>query len=419
MTPEEFIEKIDSGNIDFGGFDVIVGNPPWVSIKGKHKSINLSARKLEYFFKKYKCDTYMPNLYELFMWRSLSLLKNGSLFSFIVPDRLCANRQFINLRKNIVENFSLKKLWFKIPFPGIIADTAVFVIEKKKRTNNMVDVAEYPTTIFVKIPQKIFQQLSDNSFFYLSKEIHEIFEKIKSNKDVITLSEIALITSGCGAKSNKITKQKKNNLQIPILKGESIHRYQLRNKFWFEFCDENLSGRTRDEKKLGKRFKVLLRKTGSDLIATFDDSGIYPEQSLYFIYTENDSEKELLSSILAILNSKLMNCYYRNFAITNRDSIPQLKNVDLDKFPIILPEDFPPFVKLVDRILLLNKANYKLFTSWKEWSENLTTKEEPLLKIVTNNFKLMGEGEFEKTWITKASFNPEGKRKPGELDQTI
>ncbi len=88
---------------------------------------------------------------------------------------------------------------------------------------------------------------------------------------------------------------------------------------------------------MGKKYKVLLRKTGIDLIATFDESGIFPEQSLYFVYTAEDKSKEDLIFLTGLLNSTLMNVYYRNFAITNRDATPQLKKVDLDKFPIIIP----------------------------------------------------------------------------------
>ena len=98
-----------------------------------------------------------------------------------------------------------------------------------------------------------------------------------------------------------------------------------------------MSGRTTNQEILGKKYKVLLRKTGIDLIATFDDSSIFPEQSLYFIYTDEDKNKEDLIFLTGLLNSTLMNVYYRNFAITNRDATPQLKKVDLDKFPIIIP----------------------------------------------------------------------------------
>lgn len=242
----------------------------------------------------------------------------------------------------------------------MIADTVIFVLEKRKSKNNIVEVTEYESNSPEKIPQRVFQELSDYAFFYVRKEIFDVFQKIKSVKDVTQLDRIVLTTSGCGAKSTEVTDTRQNSRQIPILKGESILRYRFRRKFWFEFIDGNLSGRTRDERKLGKKFKVLLRKTGSDLIATFDDTGTYPEQSLYFVYTEEDTEKEKdnLLFILALLNSKLMNCYYRNFAVTNRDSTPQLKNIDLDKFPIKLISESQrkPIIKLVAKMLALNES---------------------------------------------------------------
>ncbi|GAI51799.1 unnamed protein product, partial [marine sediment metagenome] len=81
-----------------GRFDVVIGNPPWVSLKGKYKSLDLSEQELQYLFDKFNVNTYAPNLYEIFIWRSLGLLKEGGLFSFIVPDRLAANQQFLRLQ---------------------------------------------------------------------------------------------------------------------------------------------------------------------------------------------------------------------------------------------------------------------------------------------------------------------------------
>jgi len=346
---EEFKEVFDEN-----GFDVVIGNPPWVSLKGKHKSLDFSDEEFKYFYEKLNANTYAPNLYEMFIWRGLSLLKEGGYFSFIVPDRLCANRQFIKLREHILKNYTLKSLWFKVDFPGIIADTVIFVIQNKKPRANKIKVAEYPNNKFEKIPQSLYLSQEDFNFFYIPENILEIFEKVKSNSKVETLDQFVKTTSGCGAKSSLLHESKENEAEIKVMKGANICRYGNKSYYWFEFKDENLSGRTRDEKKLSVQNKILLRKTGIELIATFNDSGIYPEQSLYFAY---DSDKETLLYLLAILNSKLMNAYYQNFAITNRDSTPQLKNVDLDKFPIVKPTDKQKteVAKLAELMLNLQK----------------------------------------------------------------
>jgi type I restriction-modification system DNA methylase subunit len=337
-----------------GRFDVVIGNPPWVSLKGKYKSLDLSEQELQYLFDKFNVNTYAPNLYEIFIWRSLGLLKEGGLFSFIVPDRLAANQQFLRLREYILSNFTIERLFFRVPFPGTIADTMVFVIRKTKPKNSSIEIRDYPSQKTTGVPQNTFLSSSDFSFFFVDPEIAKIFQKIKQNIEVKSLDTFAKSTSGCGAKSSLLHKERVNDKEIRVVKGESIGQYENKGFFWFEFSDENLTGRTRDAGKLGVKEKVLIRKTGADIIATFDDSGVYPEQSLYFLYGAN---RDTLLYLLALLNSKLINAYYRNFAVTNRDTTPQLKNIDLDKFPIRAPSDETRvhLARLVQKAIALNR----------------------------------------------------------------
>lgn len=356
---EEEFQNIFKGNNP--GFDVIIGNPPWVSLKGKQKSLSLPEKEIEYLLRKYNCDTYRPNLFEMFIWKSLSLLKKGGILSFIVPDRLCANEQFVKIRKFILENFSIKKLWFRVKFPGIIGDTVIFVLKNEKPNNNYIEVAEYPNREFIELSQKVFRDRPDYSLFYINKDIFEIFNKILKSKKTQTLSEMAETSVGFIAKEGKITRNKKDEKQIPVIKGENVVRYNISGNFWFEFVKENLAGGTQDKEKLEAANKIFLRKTGSTLMASFCEKNyFYPEQSLYFIYTLNRREAMYL---LAILNSKLMNVFYCNFAVTNRDATPQLKKIDLDKFPIYKIDSLnkkeekqhEELIQLVDKIIELNK----------------------------------------------------------------
>ncbi|MDI6784717.1 MAG: N-6 DNA methylase, partial [bacterium] len=67
VKPFNWNEQFKPIMVDEKGFDVVIGNPPWVSLKGKHKSLDLPDEHLKFFFNKYECDTYMPNIYELFV----------------------------------------------------------------------------------------------------------------------------------------------------------------------------------------------------------------------------------------------------------------------------------------------------------------------------------------------------------------
>lgn len=388
---EEFSEILNEG-----GFDVIIGNPPWVSLKGKQKILDLSKEELSYLFNKYPCDKYRPNLFEMFIWKALSLLKDGGYLSFIVPDRLCFNEQFVNLRKFIIDNYSLKKLWFNPVFEGVVSDNVIFVIKKENpKNNNFVEIAKYPSLEFTKIRQNFYKTTTNFTWINnLDTELIKIFEKIKKDSNFFELGKKFNICTGFIAKFGTISNMQKNKHQKPILKGDCIKKYRILNYYYFDFNQENLIGGTKDINKLRKKNKVLIRKTGKDIISTFDNSGIFPEQSLYFIYSKNNESESELKTLCAILNSKLINCYYKNFAITNKDSTPQLKKIDLDKFPIIFPKNNQTLIKLVNKMLELNKRLLEL--------ENKKTDErEKILSEIKKTDTLIDKIVYEIYGITK------------------
>jgi hypothetical protein len=129
-----------------------------------------------------------------------------------------------------------------------------------------------------------------------------------------------------------ITIEKVCDDQIKTLKGDSIGRYSIHRTYWFDFRRANITGRTTDRAKLGAIPKVLLRKTGNSIIATYDDSGTFPEQSLYFLF--NNKTDLNIKFLLGVLNSRLLNLYFQIRSLTNKESIAQVKKVDLDKLPI-------------------------------------------------------------------------------------
>jgi hypothetical protein len=157
--------------------------------------------------------------------------------------------------------------------------------------------------------------------------------KLGTNPSVKPLGEMFETTSGFGGKSELITESQISQKQTRTMKGDSIAKYDIRKKYWFEFAPKNITGRTTDKTKLGARPKILLRKTGNSIIATYDDSGIFPEQSLYFLFNKKTDAD--FKFALGLLNSRLMDVFFKAKCLTNKDSIAQVKKVDLDTRPII------------------------------------------------------------------------------------
>ena len=340
-----------------GGFDCVIGNPPWVSLNGKFGNDILKPQAQQYLINKYHGNTYMPNLYEYFVHKGLELINEKGFFSFIVPDRLGFNNQFISLRKKILQNYQIDELLYKAPFPNIVTDTLIFRFSQKKNTKNSeIVVGEFAKTTQVKSQNDYLQDIEFRFVYENSDHATKILTKIFTNSKCKPLGEIAETTSGFGGKSSEITKNRKTQKQIEVIRGRSIQKFSSVIPYFFDFKKENITGRTTDRNKLGVREKVLLRKTGLPIIATYDESGIYPEQSLYFIF--NNKTDNSLKYFTALINSKLFQFVYINKLVTNKDSTPQLKKIDLDKFPVFVCDEkknHDEIVKNVDLLLQLNK----------------------------------------------------------------
>jgi hypothetical protein len=382
--PDVFF-RTDKLGIPRMGFDVIIGNPPWASIRGKHSADLFNDMDITYLAKKFQGNTYMPNAYEYFILQSLKLLNKNGRHSYIIPDRLGFNESLEYLRKIIINDYTLNSLTYKIPFPGVIADTLIYSISKTKSLNNyFIKVKEFGGEM-VEIERSHYQNAESTTFqFYKNRGIYDVF-KIIDATETIKLKNIAETAGGFGGKSELITKTQINEQQIEIIKGINVGRYFICGKYYFVFKKDNITGRTTDKRKLGARPKVLLRKTGDVIYSAYDNTGIYPEQSLYFLYNFKGEYSPFY--LLSILNSSLFKFYYIEKLVTNRDTTPHLKKIHLDHFPFKRVR-FTTKKNEKDNILISLKNIYKLYlqngvvTEFNDVINNCLTEDVSSSKII-------------------------------------
>jgi SAM-dependent methyltransferase len=310
-----------------GGFDAVIGNPPWVSLAGRFGMDGYSSDKIERMKARFGGNSYMPNVFEYFISLGLELTRFGGYLSFIVPDRLAFNSQFSNLRRRLLAEGELLEVMHGIRFPGVTADAMIFVLRKRPPGPGTMTVSEYGEVISLR-PQC---QFTDEFTRPQDPMIGLLIEKMESAGGPL-LGDICDCASGFGGRSSLNHETRTSDSQIPILRGRSINRYAVERTYWFDFRKENLTGRTVDRRKLGASPKILIRKTGDRLIATYDESGMYPEQSLYFLY--NNQSRLDFRFVLGVLNSKLMSLYYQAKCLTNAQTIAHVKKVDLERIPM-------------------------------------------------------------------------------------
>ena len=78
-----------------GGFDVVIGNPPYVNM------VNLPERQRNYFKERYYVTKNKTDLYAFFLEKNSSLLKKGGYFSFIFPHTWSSTTSFEQLRSGL------------------------------------------------------------------------------------------------------------------------------------------------------------------------------------------------------------------------------------------------------------------------------------------------------------------------------
>lgn len=111
-----------------GGFDIVVGNPPYVQ---SHVMVTSAPEERVHISKEYKTASGNWDLYVPFIERGLSILKESGKFGFIIPNKVLGQDYARKLRKHIEENYSLE---------GIVDVSQDNVFEK---------VAVYPVILLV------------------------------------------------------------------------------------------------------------------------------------------------------------------------------------------------------------------------------------------------------------------------------
>lgn len=170
-----------------GGFDVIIGNPPYVRIQ------TLDESSVNFFNKNYESATKNYDIYALFVEKGISLLKENGVLGFILPSKFFNSDYGEGLRKIIADN----KLLYKI------VDFKDFQVFDGATT--------YTCLIFLKKPKNKdfeYMELFDKSGLSSTKNIKKEFFKVSKQELPNTKESWNFISNDSKALMNKLDKIK-------------------------------------------------------------------------------------------------------------------------------------------------------------------------------------------------------------------
>ncbi|MCD6227775.1 N-6 DNA methylase [Candidatus Micrarchaeota archaeon] len=362
-----------------GGFDVIIGNPPYVDIK------QLDPKIVRYLFDKYPSVENRMNLYSTFVEKGLSLLKDNGYFGFIIPNSILYNKSYSKIRSILLKKTRLKKI-IRLPdniFEGVKIETIILVYQKGHKNNNKVEVYLYPrnvkiTTIqknnkhkIINYNQKNWEGTNPIINIGVNSESKTILNKIESDATpMIKICDFSLgLTPYDKYKGhtpqqikNKVfhSSTKKNSSFKPLLSGKNIIRYGV---FWDKkeyISYGNWLGAPR-EKRFFTSPRIVVRQIISGkpprIYAGYTKEELYNTQIAFNILSKDD-RKIRIKYILAILNSKLMNYYHKEkYLDPTKNLFQKILIANAKKFPMkIIPiNEQNKIITYVDKMLSLNK----------------------------------------------------------------
>jgi len=363
-----------------GGFDVVIGNPPYVSF-GLRGSERIEEALGQYSRDKFPNSAeYKLSTYALFIDQGLQLLREEGYLSYILPDSFLLGRYFSKLRKSILDTCLIKEIvLFEEDFwsSGTIGRPVIIVLQKMsdasirkkspvsvKLCSSVDDIKSGKFSKAFSYSQSYFEEAKHNRFrLFFDKSSKELVQRIEIG--TVTADKVVSIHTGVRSKigqKNIVSRTRRGKTwQRGLISGAEINKYLIDYEGNYINIDPPLLYSGGWDKEIISQQKLLIRQTGDSLIATFDNNGYYHLNNLHSVIIKDN--RYSLKYILAILNSKLMNHYYhlislelgRTMAQTDIEMIEQLPihRIDFDNPAEKKLHD--NLVALVDRMLELNK----------------------------------------------------------------
>jgi len=225
-----------------GGFDVIIGNPPYVRQE--------EIKEMKLFFKNKFPEVFSgtADLYVYFFARGLSVLKEGGYFAFIVSNKFIKSGYGKNLREYISKNFEIVKYFdnFKDKvFKDANVDPCIIILKKEKPTVKHKILYNDEEEILQSTLSLEGWSFGTKKLLKLKDKIESIGTKIKYLKSVKILRGVVTGLTEAFIIDNKTksylvaNEPKSKNLIKPFIRGRDIKRYNIKNPNLYLLLVEN------------------------------------------------------------------------------------------------------------------------------------------------------------------------------------
>ncbi len=375
-----------------GGFDIIIGNPPY--------GVKFNDNEKNYLT---KFDSLVPDFEIYIYFVSLAiknLLNKTGILTYIIPNTFLSILYGVKYRKDILENYfvsHISDLSNDKTFVDASVRTCIISLTKQDLNTGLTDIMTINslTKEFELFKQIDKLQLNSNieNWLNISKtdtNTELIVRKIKSNKTLTTFFEVSqgyipyrrsdLVKQFGEEQGNKIVDERLWHSETKLsdeykqeILGKDIERY--RNSETNSFIKYGKHVASFVPNKFFNQPRVLVREiTNCKLFCTYIEKELYNNPSIINIIKRNEGTVNL-KFLLAIINSTLIGWYHNQTSPKAQKGLfPKILINDVRNLPIAFTENQTEFIEKTEIMLDLNKQ--------------LLKKQNDFIELLQSNFKL-------------------------------
>lgn len=375
-----------------GGFDVVIGNPPYFRIEAEKPESN-------YLRTVYTTPEFKLDIYTLFIEK---FIKQGfKKFGFIIPNTLLTNLTDKKLRKLILDKSNIVEIInYRIRvFDQAVVHTMIIILDDnfKEKTIKITEVNPNKTESFELEKSKLLENENYSFDIRLFGANASLFDKLKKNS--IILNEVCEVKQAIKTGDDKkYIHDKKSKLNYkPVIGGSEIQRYQLNYADRYVDYGSHLAC-PRNPRIFDAKEKILIRETGKRITATYDDKKYYILSSLYSVLLKDQQEYNL-KYVLGVINSHISQFFMKALSFDNSSgAFTKARIFHYQQLPIKTinfkntkeKNSHNEIVKQVDLLLSLNNelTDSKLQTKIEQLKQRIEHCEEKINNLVYELYEL-------------------------------
>ena len=338
-----------------GGFDVVIGNPPYVRSRGLFEE-----KEKEYYINNYSTSSYQLDLYKLFIEKSCKIINSNGCMSFITPSVFLINEYDKPLRKFLLNDYNLNLIanTDENIFDDASVKTVVFVIDKKFSISSKINFFKIVKSQFI-FEKQVLQELFVKQDYLINEKIDsDSLQIVNKLKKISFLDDFYEVKNGIKVRKELLFDKQDDANFKPFILGKNISPYyNSYDNIFIDYRIENeklYSNQAFRNKEIFQQEKLIVRQIlGKKIATTYDIADFFTDQTTYVINVKNPIYT--LKYLICILNSKLMFYYFTNTSSDNKVVFPKVKKSQLLELPIVKSQNQNPFIEKADLMLSLNK----------------------------------------------------------------